>query len=397
MSDALRYAIIGSRGYPSTYGGFETLVRKLAPFLRDQGADVTVYGRDSRFSTSSRMIDGIEVVDTPGLDRTSTSTLSYGLTSAAHAARRNFDAALVLNVANGYWLPLLRRAGVPTVVNVDGIEWERDKWSATGKKVFRLGARLTARYADHLVADSRAIGHYWETNFNAASEFIPYGADLEQDDASDRVAALGLTPGSYLLVVARLVPENNVDLFLDALQLMDPNVPAVVVGSAAGTSPLERRLADMADSRPAFQWLGHVSDQLLLKQLWRHAALYVHGHSVGGTNPALVQALGLGSPTIALDTVFNREVLGGGWPTYSAGRPAELARLITQLLEQPETRAKLALRGTEIIEDRYRWDDVLGAYSDILQRAAGRTSTQDVRQLTSVAAAPSTRELSVAA
>lgn len=382
MTTSPRYAIIGSRGYPSTYGGFETLVRKLAPYLRDTGADVTVYGRDSRRSVVRREIDGIHVVDTPGVEGKSTSTLSYGLTSVAHAARQDFDAALVLNVANGYWLPRLRRAGIPTVVNVDGLEWERDKWSRAGKAVFKTGARLTARYADHLVADARAIGDYWRANFGVPSEFIPYGADLDDVDGADKVTDLGLVPGSYLLVVARLVPENNVDLFLDALERLTPETPAVVVGSAGGAvSPLEERLARTDLQRPGFRWLGHVSDQQLLKQLWRHCALYVHGHSVGGTNPALVQALGLGSPTVALDTVFSREVLGAGWPTYPVGRPEQLAGLLTHLLDRPEARAKLSIRGREIIEERYRWEDVLGAYAELLARAARRDRTSVVRPL----------------
>ena len=390
-----RYAIIGSRGYPSTYGGFETLVRRLAPYLRDTGAQVTVYGRDSRRSVETRVIDGIEVVSTPGLEGKSTSTLTYGMTSCAHAARQGFDAALVLNVANGFWLPRLRRAGIPTVVNVDGLEWERDKWSRAGKAVFKMGARLTARYADHLIADARAIGDYWQANFGVGSEFIPYGADLDRGDADDRITDLGLVPGSYLLVVARLVPENNVDLFLDAVEKLPPGTPAVVVGSAGGAkSPLEERLARMDLQRPGFRWLGHVSDQVLLTQLWRHCALYVHGHSVGGTNPALVQALGLGSPTVALDTVFSREVLGAGWPTYPVDDPDRLASLVTDLLASPEVREKLSIRGREIIELRYRWDDVLGAYAELLERAAERTRTRALRPL--VSARPGSEQLPLA-
>ncbi|MFD2092790.1 DUF1972 domain-containing protein [Blastococcus deserti] len=370
------YAIIGSRGYPSTYGGFETFVRRLAPHLAKRGADVTVYGREARLRPNTEMIDGVRVVHTPGLDRRITSTLSYGLTAVSHATSQQFDAALVLNVANGYWLPLLKRKGVPSVVNVDGIEWERNKWSRLGKAVFMSGARLTARYADNIVVDSRAIGDYWSRRFARSSRFIPYGADVTSARSSERIEALGLSPDSYLLVVARLVPENNVDLFLDALESLDTGVPAVVVGSSVGRSAIEHRLRELQRRRPSLLWLGHVSDQSLLEELWQHCAVYVHGHSVGGTNPALLQALGHGSPTVALGTVYNREVLGDGWPVYRAGEARYLATMLGDLLVDPARRQKLAESGREIIRARYLWSDVLNDYAEALDEAAQQSGSR---------------------
>jgi len=147
------FAVLGSRGYPSTYGGFETFVRRFAPYLAEQGDRVTVYCRGGR--AGERVQDGVRCVTTRGLDRTTMSTLSYGLTSARHGRDQDYDAALVLNIANGFFLPTLRRAGVPTAVNVDGIEWQRDKWGRVGKGVFRRGAVLTARHATEIVVDSR--------------------------------------------------------------------------------------------------------------------------------------------------------------------------------------------------------------------------------------------------
>jgi glycosyltransferase involved in cell wall biosynthesis len=187
------------------------------------------------------------------------------------------------------------------------------------------------------------------------------------------VHALGLQPGAYLLVVARLVPENNVELLLDAIELMSRDVRTVVVGSAAGRSPIEERLGELQDKGESLTWLGHVADQHLLAQLWRHAGLYVHGHSVGGTNPALLQALGLGAPTIALDTVYNREVLGDDWPLYPAGTPVELAQLIESLLEDAPAKRALRERGQSIIGDRYTWDRVLHDYTETLNRVAARS------------------------
>jgi hypothetical protein len=187
-------AIIGTRGYPSFYGGFETLVRKLAPFLADRGWAVTVYCRPATtVGADQHPQNGIATVTTGGVDSKSLSTLTYGATSVFHATKQRPDVALVMNVANGYWLPLLRMRGIPTVVNVDGIEWQREKWSTLGKAVFKLGANLTARHGDSLIADSQQIGAFWEATFNRRSTFIPYGGNngraAEREVRSVRCAA----------------------------------------------------------------------------------------------------------------------------------------------------------------------------------------------------------------
>lgn len=373
----MRFVIIGSRGYPSTYGGFETFVRRLAPYLRDSGDEVTVYGRQTGLRTRTAVNDGIEVVETAGIDRKQLSTLVSGLTASVHARRRRSDAALVLNCANGPWLPILRSADVPTVVNVDGIEWERDKWGRFGKAAFRFGAHATARYADQIIVDAEEIGRIWAETFGVQSTFIPYGADVRANVGSTRVRAMGLEPSTYALAVARLVPENNVDLFLDALDLVPGSVPAVIVGSSNYDSPVQRRLDRAVAQRKGLHALGHVHDQNLLSELWANCAVYFHGHSVGGTNPALLQALGHGSPTLALDTAFNREVLRDDEHLVPADAMV-LGERIARILAEPGTRKHLADRGQSIIEERYRWDDVCASYRTAMVEAAESRSRKAV-------------------
>lgn len=362
-------AIMGTRGFPSTYGGFETFVRHLAPYLRDGGADVSVYcrGRNIRHRTES--VDGVRCVWTAGIDRKAFSTLSYGLTASLDAMGQGPDVALVMNVANGFYLPLLRRAGIPTAVNVDGMEWQRAKWSSAGKKMFRWGAALTARYADRIIVDSEGIGVVWQNMFGVETEFIPYGAPVLYDKARDRVKELGLNPGGYVLAVARLVPENNVEILLEALRRMDHSVPTVIVGSAPKPTDLERQLSRLSASSPSFHWLGHVSDQALLTQLWTNCGVYFHGHSVGGTNPALLQALGCGSPTIAIDTVFNREVIRHDEHLCPAD-PHVVATRLAEVLADGARRERMAERGREIVATRYQWRDVCARYAEVLRSLA---------------------------
>jgi glycosyltransferase involved in cell wall biosynthesis len=366
----MKLAILGSRGFPSTYGGYETLVRYLARDWTQRGHDVTVYCRTREEGRRIWLTEGVRCIWTPGYDSKSLSTLSFGATAHLDSAIRRYDAALVLNIANGFYLPLLRARGIATVVNTDGIEWKRGKWGSVARRVFYQGAVLTARFADALVADSQAIAKIWEEQFCASSRFIPYGAPVLEDPGETRVAALGLKARSYVLVVARLIPENNVEMVLDALEIISTHKPTVIVGSANYGSPLESRLRDL-DHRGRLRWLGHVSDQELLVQLWANCGAYVHGHSVGGTNPGLLQALGAGAPTLALDTEFNREVVDRDDQLFKPD-PRDLARRLEDVLSNNETQRRFIEHGREVVSERYAWSDVCSAYLDILDEVRHR-------------------------
>jgi len=364
----MRFAILGSRGFPSTYGGFETFVRTLAPELVARGHSVLVYGRGG--AHTSQVVEGVQVVSTIGIDSKSLSTLSYGATAAIDLAVRGADAALVVNVANGYFLPALRARRIPTLLNVDGLEWERAKWSRLGRAVFRSGARCSAANATELVADSQAIADVWHTTFGRRPIFIPYGAPVLEHRETSRVEGLGLAPQDYILVVARLVPENNVDVVLSAVELLGTSMSLVVVGSSAGPSSTERRLRELGQQGRVV-WLGHVDDQELLADLWFHSAIYIHGHSVGGTNPALLQALGAGAPTIAFDSPYNREVLAAGARFFSDSE--ELATELDEVAADPALRSELRNMGRARIGAAYQWSDVCDSYEAALTAlAAGR-------------------------
>ena len=231
---------------------------------------------------------------------------------------------------------------------------------------------MTARSADRLVIDSRELAPYWRSRTEQPIAFIPYGAKvLEHGTGRDRVDALSIPAGEYLLLVARLAPENNTEMALDAIEALDVDLPTVVVGSANYDNPLTDRLRHLAHTRPGFWWLGHVHDQVLLDQLWYHSLIYFHGHSVGGTNPALLQAMGAGATVVALDTPFNREPLGDGGVTF--GEPKELPDLFTSLMDDAGLRGQLAQRAQQRIRDSYSWETVCESYERELLRAAGET------------------------
>jgi glycosyltransferase involved in cell wall biosynthesis len=371
-------AIIGTRGYPSYYGGFETAVRKLAPFLVDAGWSVDVYGREGSTKTDDPSRDArVRTVNTIGLDNKSLSTLSFGLTSVVHAIFHKPDVALVMNVANGFWLPLLKMRGIPTVVNVDGIEWERAKWGRLAKFVFKLGARLTAKFATVLVSDSQEIRRRWNLEFHRDSVFIPYGGEFP----GSLPVVEGLRSGGYALMVARLVPENTVVEFFEVCEGIAKDYPVVIVGSSGYGGDLDAAAAGLASRYDNVTWMGHLSDDEKLMSLWQHAGAYFHGHSVGGTNPALVQAMACGAPVVARETPYNIEVLGQREHLVSPV-PLALEAGLRRVLNSVDEREAMRSFNRQRAWTHYNWAGVCAAYERTISESAklfrGGTSTDAV-------------------
>jgi glycosyltransferase involved in cell wall biosynthesis len=357
--------IIGTRGYPSYYGGFETAVRKLAPYLADQGWKVSVYGRDGATKDDDSARDfRVRTILTRGVESKSISTLSYGLTAALHAMRVKPDVALVMNVANGYFLPLLKLRGIRTVVNVDGIEWDRAKWGRLAKLVFKVGARFTARFGDVLIYDSHEIARRWKSDFKRDGVFIPYGGDVPQELPVEP----GLTHRGYVLVVARFVPENTIPEFVEAATGLAQHHKVVIVGSSGYGGDLDEQVGALSDANANITWLGHVSDDDRLHALWQHAGVYFHGHSVGGTNPTLVQAMATGAPIVARDTPYNREVLGS-LGIFTQPIPSAIESAIDGLLRDPVKQQELSENLFARSREYYTWEGVNARYEQTLMVA----------------------------
>jgi glycosyltransferase involved in cell wall biosynthesis len=285
------------------------------------------------------------------------------LTSALDTAARRPDAALVMNVANGYFLPILRASRVPTLVNVDGIEWERAKWNPLAQRVFRTGAGFAARHANGLVFDSRAIESYWRQTFRVTGTYIPYGGDVPPALPVPE----GLAHRGYVLVVARFVAENSMQEFFDAVPAIAARHPVVIVGSSGYGGDWDDAARTLAADHPLVTWLGHVSNDPLLLALWQHAGLYFHGHSVGGTNPALVQAMAAGAPILARDTVYNREVLGQAGHFVIPDSDAITKSILALMASSTEEREKAGQANLERAIRHYSWAQVCADYESALR------------------------------
>jgi glycosyltransferase involved in cell wall biosynthesis len=253
-------------------------------------------------------------------------------------------------------------------VNVDGIEWERAKWGRVARKVFHTGAQFTARFATELVFDSHEIARRWADDFSRQGTYIPYGGDT-----SPHALPLvdGLEHRGYVLLVARFVPENTINEFFDAVPQLSEMADVVIVGSSGYGGELDARASELARRLDRVHWMGHLSDDRRLYSLWQHAGAYVHGHSVGGTNPALVQAMALGAPVVARDTVFNREVLG---PDAAYFQP-NADSIVKTVKSSFQDRSDIERRSHSHIsraEQNFSWEKINSDYASCLYAAIGR-------------------------
>lgn len=365
--EGLTIAMVGTRGIPAAYGGFETAVEEVGRRLADRGHRVVVYTRGS--DRREREYLGMQIVHLPSVPVKQVETLSHtGLSTLHLMLRRRPDATFVFNAANSPFLPLLRLRRAPVALHMDGLEWRRSKWGPRGRAYYRWAEQFGVRTADALIADAPGIADYYRDQFDVPTEMIRYGAPILEVPARG-VPELNLAAAGYHLVVARFEPENHVLEIVEGYRRSVAHLPLVVVGSAPYSAEYTRAIDRAAEGDERIRLVGGVYDQELLDALYANAATYLHGHSVGGTNPSLLRAMGAGTAVIAYDVAFNREVLDGhGWFFEDAADVA--AHLVDAEADAGKT-ASLGATLRDRARDAFRWDDVADAYEDLAYRLAG--------------------------
>ncbi|MCB1284002.1 MAG: glycosyltransferase [Microthrixaceae bacterium] len=377
-STALDIGVYGARGVPSTYSGYETFLTLLLPELAKRGDRVTMYCRSGEDFTNDDW-QGVHRKVLPTIPGKNFSTLSHGLVAGVAARFARHDVVLVVNVANAAYCALSRYTRQPVVLNVDGQEWLRGKWGNSAKTIFLRSAQISRHCASALIADGAAMADIYRDEFASDTTVIPYcvtNGDWTKDPAT--VQNLGLEPYRYLLIAGRHNPENNIDRIVRDYAAGSHPLPLVVLGTANYDSPVTTAIAELAERDERIRMLGHVGDRNAFFDLVHHAKVYLHGHSVGGTNPSLVEAMGTGSRIAAFDTAFSREVLGDNAEYFNLDETAgpnaglnSLDRAVTTILDDNPThdlhvRDQTAARAGDL----YNVDDVVGAYRDLLAAAA---------------------------
>jgi glycosyltransferase involved in cell wall biosynthesis len=363
---------------PARYGGFETAVEEIGRRLVKSGHEVTVYCRGERHPEAEHL--GMRLVHLPAVKKKVAETLSHTALSVTHAAARRIarkgpDVALVFNAANAPLLPVLRMMRIPVATHVDGLEWKRTKWSGTGRRYYRTAESLAVRWSDALIADAVGIQDYYTERFGASSVCIAYGAPILAGTDVTKLAEAGYEPGGYHLVVARFEPENHVHLAVEGYRRSAAVKPLVVVGSAPYSDEYTEKVNDLADGDPRIRFLGGVWDQDLLDALYAGALTYVHGHSVGGTNPSLLRAMGAGASVVAYDVNFNREVLGEEAGVFF-GDAESLAHRVEAAEADPDGAADRGSAARRRASERYVWDDVAAGYERLCEDLVARRLTR---------------------
>lgn len=367
VSATLRVAILGARGIPASYGGFETFAEQLATRLASRGHQVTVYAECTAQPVADAVYQGVRVRSRRRPRWGAASVLAYDC-ACLWDARRGYDLVYMLGYGAAWacWWP--RLFGVPVWVNVDGLEWARSKWGWGARTYLRCMEWMSTKVATRLIADAEAIAQRFRQNYpsGAPTSFIAYGAELVPAEAADSsvLSNWGLQANRYMLVVARPEPENHILEIVQGYLLHGGSWPLVVVGDVSGSTFYQRQLKALASERVRF--VGSIYDTAQLQSLRVHAACYLHGHSVGGTNPSLLEALACGNWVIAHDNPYNREVARDAAEYFHT--PAQLARSLGELVRRRAAqRAQRAQRARAIVSEHYTWEGITDAYEALMR------------------------------
>jgi glycosyltransferase involved in cell wall biosynthesis len=367
-AEALKVAILGTRGIPANYGGFETCADEVGRGLAARGHAVTAYCRRGNAPGDPAEYGGVRLRYTGHIERKALGTLTHTLTATADALRRDFDVLLYFNAANAVPAMLAKLSrSAPIVLNVDGLEWKRRKWGPLGRTYYRVAEWLSTKIADRVVSDSAAIQAYYQSHWKTPSTFVPYGAHIEGPERPEILKEYGLEPDSYFLTASRLEPENNADITVRAFEQVATEKRLVIAGGTNYRSDFVRRLRSTADRRVVF--LGPVYAPGHVRELHCGAFAYIHGNEVGGTNPALLKAMGYGNCVLALDVPYNAEVVVDAALLYRKD-PADLAAKMRLVLTDRTLVERLRHSARDRVRSAYRWDQVIEGYERILQRAA---------------------------
>jgi glycosyltransferase involved in cell wall biosynthesis len=357
----MRIAFTGIRGVPANYGGFETFVEQFGRRLVERGHEVTVYGRSGSISRHVSSYAGMRIIRLPAPRSKYLETVVHTVFCAIHLLVRRYDVVYVCNSANVPAVVLLRLGRKRVVLNVDGLEWQRAKWNRIGRTYYRACAWLAAHLPVHLVTDARVIQAYYLHAYDRRTDYFAYGTDLDPVPDNGTLAGLGLEPGRYVLYVSRLEPENNAHVVIEAYAHMTTDIPLAIVGDAPYASAYIAGLHATTDPRIRFLGAVYGSGYQILRS---HAAAYVQATEVGGTHPALVEAMGFGNAIVANDVPEHRETLGDAGLYYRG--PAELATALQAVLTDPKAARDLAERAHQRATSIYGWDAVTDDYESWL-------------------------------
>lgn len=356
----MRIAIVGTRGIPANYGGFETFAEELSTRLAARGHQVTVYCRERH---PEPMYRGVHLQYLPTIRHKYFDTIAHTAVSMCHLLCHRPDVALYCNGATAIFTAAPRLFGVPVALNVDGIERKRKKWNRAARAWYLVSEWLSKYLPTVVITDARTIQAYYRERWGKQSVFIPYGAEVGKVESSEVLGRLGLESGRYFLYVSRLEPENHPLEVRQSFEQVATPMKLALIGDAPYAVEYIRKVRDTSDSRIVLP--GAIYGEGY-RELESHCFAYIHATEVGGTHPALIEAMGRGALVLYRNMPENAEVAGD---TGIPFEPGELAAAVRKVLEMPEgERERLRLAAMARVRERYSWDAVTDAYEELLTR-----------------------------
>lgn len=362
----LKIAMMGTRGIPSAYSGFETCVEQIGRRLATRGHKVTVYCRSHHISYSAPTYRGMRLVRLPTIQNKYLDTIAHTFISCLHALGQGYDAVLMFIVGNSplTWLPRLARQKV--ALNVDGLDWKRKKWNRLARAYIRWAERLSVLLPNATITDSHVVQRYYRERYGAETKYIPYGADVTRRPPGPWLDRFNLSPRRYVLFVGRLVPENCIHHLVEAFADLDTDLKCVIVGDAPYAEAYIDDLKKTTDPRVVFTgYLFGVG----YEELASNAYTFVETSEVGGTHPALLEAMALGNCVVVNDTEENLETIGSAGLSYKgkAGAPA-LRETLQELIKHPDLVEQYRQKAIERVAQHYDWECVTNEYETVIRQ-----------------------------
>ncbi|MBN2390470.1 MAG: DUF1972 domain-containing protein [Anaerolineae bacterium] len=367
----MKIALLGTRGIPASYSGFETCVEQLGQRLVERGHQVTVYCRSHHIKYAEPYYKGIKLVKHATIANKYLDTMVHSFVSSLHALTQRYDVALYFIAGNSpvTWIP--RLVGTKTILNVDGLDWKREKWPVLAKKYIQFAEFLATKLPTVYITDSQIVQGYYQDRFSSSPPYIPYGSEVDLLPPGEILSKFGLEPRRYLLFVGRLVPENCAHHLVEAFRNLDTDLKCVIVGDAAYAEEYITTLKSGAQNDPRIIFTGYVFGKGY-QELGSNAYMFVETSGVGGTHPALVEAMAFGNCVITHNTPENLETIGEAGFAYEGKQGAESLRVVLEkLLKTPQQvehyRREAQLRARTV----YSWEKVTDAYERLCYQLTG--------------------------
>lgn len=359
MNKKLKIAIIGSRGYPYVYSGYETLVKELAERLVKNGHEVRIYCHSYLFKKQPRNINGIELIYIPAIKSKFLSQITNSFLSFIHVCFSRYDTVFAVNSANGVFGLMTLIFGKKTFINVDGLEWLRPKWKGIGSVYYLLSSYMATKFFKRIITDSEEMKKIYLNKFNTESVVIAYGSTMIKNLKLDIHKLYNLKKNNYYLIVGRLIPDNNSLLIIENFLKVNTKRKLVIVGDVPYRDKYASIIKSYENERVVL--LGYVKNQKHLSRLYEDCFFYIHGHEYGGTNPTMINAIDMKCRIIALQTKFNEEMLFGLNCIFFEKK----SRSVRDAFKICESNLVKRIDSKKNIDKKYDWDFIVQKYTNL--------------------------------